>query len=69
MVNVLGGAVRELDPTAVLCRRSFLYAVVAQMVEYQPSKLGVAGSMPVSRSNSPWTPRVESVLAEQSDGF
>jgi hypothetical protein len=32
-------------------RRSGGYAGIAQLVEHQPSKLRVAGSSPVSRSN------------------
>src|SRR5580658_905063 len=44
--------VRILPSPPVICRRYWLpgWAGIAQLVEREPSKLGVAGSNPVSRS-------------------
>lgn len=50
-VNVLGGAVWKSNPTAVLCRRSFLYVDVAQSVEQR--SVGNRGTR--RRGGNPWT--------------
>ena len=44
MVRVLA-PIRRVEDSAMIC-----YAGVAQLAEHQPSKLRVAGSIPVSRS-------------------
>ena len=38
------------------------FALVAQLVEHKPSKLGVAGSIPVRRSGEKGTASTEAVL-------